>query len=762
MYKDSDPIGVVRWSRDCGHTWNAGGPRIIWPTHGVSRQVVVTAIRSERTGQVLVPTDHWGRGSSPYNYCFSQQCDQTVIQHVASIDQVTNTSAWSLAPIGAADSTYGAGYNHTGSHHSAIVELRNGSFLAIGRGHAIEGKMPIALSEDGGYHWRASASPFPPIHGGQRAVMIRLGRMEAPLLLCSFANEAGVFPFPSRGLYCAISHDEGSTWASRKVQSLNICVQRMHTGSICAYTWGSRWGLAESKVRLHSGSGLEAEESLWVRGEHLRLSARPTYTCKACMHPQVITTDSSVRGHSVKGTDGEPFTMAYNSSEPDGYTAATVDQSGSIHLITSRNHYTFNAAWVMTPTPAPPSTTGMGPQPTDPRIYAERRRRNWCGPSHEVQPLQGLDDAKCTKTLPPTFDRQFQCPNMWPDAELVGFDSAGNNASELKVHAELSRLVPPNTAIDAKVAVGVIRRRRAGTAAYVRWLGNGAERREHQPWSSSKVFAAAHAASKLRAMPILRGELGLDASEDGVPLGDLLTVMAAYDVNSTRPGVTSNAVAAYYQSLGGHMDANAYLHSVIGGTGAESFGGDYGERVPATLSRTLVAASGEAVNVTEDPSRGIPNRMSCLTMAAWLRRIICVRDGERLLSWDDSAALLYGATDSVWFPGLQWGGLSMGTDVYLQEGIGVDVLRRRSPDWRIFSKLGAGISSSDHPSRFEITLNAYGCFPLSNGGLEFVLSAAVVGGVGVGGGDAADAAMRSLVHNVTAWMMKRYDRRSKM
>ena len=39
-------------------------------------------------------------------------------------------------------------------------------------------------------------------------------------------------------------------------------------------------------------------------------------------------------------------TMSYNTTEPNGYMAAAVSDDGIITLITSRNSYSFNLAWL--------------------------------------------------------------------------------------------------------------------------------------------------------------------------------------------------------------------------------------------------------------------------------------------------------------------------------------------------------------------------------------------------------------------------------
>jgi hypothetical protein len=99
---------------------------------------------------------------------------------------------------------------------------------------------------------------------------------------------------------------------------------------------------------------------------------------------RIVTTDTSCKGHSANGIDNQPFTMAYvvatpppppfffpffflpqfygtssvsfryNSAEPNGYNDLTVSDSGHIHLITSKNHYQFNLAWMLQRAHPPP------------------------------------------------------------------------------------------------------------------------------------------------------------------------------------------------------------------------------------------------------------------------------------------------------------------------------------------------------------------------------------------------------------------------
>ena len=49
------------------------------------------------------------------------------------------------------------------------------------------------------------------------------------------------------------------------------------------------------------------------------------------------------------------------------------------------------------------------------------------------------------------------------------------------------------------------------------------------------------------------------------------------------------------------------------------------------------------------------------------------------------------------FPGLEWGGMTSDTAIFVQSGLDMDRVEEQSQGtWRIFSKLGAGNSSQTH------------------------------------------------------------------
>ncbi|MHC4648311.1 MAG: SUMF1/EgtB/PvdO family nonheme iron enzyme, partial [Planctomycetota bacterium] len=67
-------------------------------------------------------------------------------------------------------------------------------------------------------------------------------------------------------------------------------------------------------------------------------------------------------GDIVEGTDGDTFVMDCDTSEVDGYGAGWQGKNGLIHLITSRQHYALNIAW-LSGLPTEPDYTPPIPDP---------------------------------------------------------------------------------------------------------------------------------------------------------------------------------------------------------------------------------------------------------------------------------------------------------------------------------------------------------------------------------------------------------------
>jgi len=257
---------IMRTSKDNGVTWSKA--RFVNPERGLPSQPVACEFRT-REGYIVFVSD------AP---------DSNSVLWISR----DNGKTWTMSE------------GKIAGIHAGVVQLkacprakrRDGRLMAFGRGNNIDGKMPKSISEDMGKTWTYSASPFPPISGGQRLVLMRL--KEGPIFFASFTGSRGepeYMPITDAsgkkrlvtGLFGALSFDEGETWPC---------------------------------VRLISDDG---------------------------------------PGREVETMDGRLFTMSFNSAEPGGYMTGCQTDDGVIHIISSRQHYAFNLAWLKTPPPAEPS-----------------------------------------------------------------------------------------------------------------------------------------------------------------------------------------------------------------------------------------------------------------------------------------------------------------------------------------------------------------------------------------------------------------------
>jgi hypothetical protein len=272
------PAGATGWARlamlhrsstDNGRTWTA--PRAVAPAFEKRHQVISGTIQT-RDGVLVQACDAvpGGEGGTALH-----------LSHDAGI-------TWTDPGLGQPAPSFQPGTPGLGTIagiHAGVAQLDDGSLIALGRGNRIDGHMPLSRSTDLGTTWTYAASPFPPIGGGQRLVLLRL--REGPLLLVSFTSgdrknprRAGLtFPradgstFTGYGLFAALSFDGGTTWPVRKL--------------------------------ITPGAG-EFNGGAWTGR----------------------------------------FTATPDTAEPAGYLAATQPPDGTIHLISSALHYRFNLAWL--------------------------------------------------------------------------------------------------------------------------------------------------------------------------------------------------------------------------------------------------------------------------------------------------------------------------------------------------------------------------------------------------------------------------------
>ena len=194
---------LVRESDDNGATWTK--PRIIAPKHGLGNMPISSTFR-RKDGTICVPCDAvaGANGGS--------------ILHLSS----DNGNTWQLPSRGKPVPRFLPGQSgaRIAGIHAAVDQWIDGSLVAVGRGDSINGRMPLSLSRDGGVSWTYAASPFPPIAGGQRAVLRRLS--ENVLMLVSFTNGSKFATdkgttIEGQGMFAALSTDGGKTWPVRKL-----------------------------------------------------------------------------------------------------------------------------------------------------------------------------------------------------------------------------------------------------------------------------------------------------------------------------------------------------------------------------------------------------------------------------------------------------------------------------------------------------------------------------------------------------------------
>ncbi len=275
------PNGVPGWDRlallgrssaDNGATWTA--PFVVAADYAW-RNMVISGTRMTSDGMLIVNCD-----AAPTH-------DGGTALHLSTDGGKTWSDPGKGQPLPTvAEGTVGAGT--IAGIHAKVALVADNHWVALGRGDNIDGRMPMSVSRDRGQTWTYSASPFPPIRGGQRLMLMKLN--EGPLLLVSFTNtdrrnprKGGMFfnradgsTFIGHGLFAALSMDGGRTWPVRK----------LITPSPGVYDGGAWTG---------------------------------------------------------------KFTASADNAEHAGYLAGTQSPDNVIHLLSSRLHYRFNLSWLLQP-----------------------------------------------------------------------------------------------------------------------------------------------------------------------------------------------------------------------------------------------------------------------------------------------------------------------------------------------------------------------------------------------------------------------------
>lgn len=313
-----------------------------------------------------------------------------------------------------------------------------------------------------------------------------------------------------------------------------------------------------------------------------------------------------------------------------------------------------------------------------------------------------LNDACKRKVQPSNRERSLSCPVVSTDA--TGFVPSARPA-EIDTHA-FDAVAPFDPKNPVRV-VGVVIRRVDGVPHY-QYLSNGHHDEVVQPWSSSKWLGVLAAGATLRAKS--NGKVGLTASVNGKPLGDLVTDIETYESRVS----TSNGLARWFKNVAGRDAAQSLVTDWLGRNG-EEFRGGYGTDL-ASLPFDFREADGAKVSVVPDDRTGITNLLSMLTEAEALKRLATWDDEATRppqLTAEDVQTVLYGAERPVAYKG-EAGGMMRDPAIYMQNALDLEKVEQESQGhWRIFSKLGNGEATRPNLGYVgEIANVAYACLPV--------------------------------------------------
>ena len=325
-----------------------------------------------------------------------------------------------------------------------------------------------------------------------------------------------------------------------------------------------------------------------------------------------------------------------------------------------------------------------------------------CGPYPNYY-LEYLDDTKCKKILPSNRDRAFQCPiqtsSDWLN-ESPAYRAVTSSKPLIEVDSNaLTKYVPK----DASVTVILVRR--FDRVPYYRYLSNGTHDQIVETWSSSKFLGVMNASEGLRYAS--DGNLGLDATVDQMPLGDLVTVVHNYDERT----YTSNGLMSWFHDIGGRYFANQLMHQRwLNRPESEVYGANYG-KASSKIGFTFTKDD-HTTEIKPDQGWIKNNTLSTFTLAESLKRLVMYRENPETQleysTWEDVQILLYGAQESLWYDQRTPQGMESDVSVYLQQAVDIEQIENNTQgQWRIFSKLGLGFSRGG-----EIVHTDYACLPV--------------------------------------------------
>ncbi len=197
-----------------------------------------------------------------------------------------------------------------------------------------QGGTALHISRDGGKTWTDAGGTIAGIHAG--LVQLKDGRLMA---FGRGDNIEGRMPK-------SLSADMGKTWtrSASDFQPISggqrLVLIRMKEGPLLFVSFAKEMQVTDASGSQRRVSGLFGA---------LSFDEGKTWPAR-----RLISDDGP--GREVETTDGGKFVMGFNSAEPRGYLSVCQTADGLIHLIGSKQHYSFNLAWLKSPPPAAPAS----------------------------------------------------------------------------------------------------------------------------------------------------------------------------------------------------------------------------------------------------------------------------------------------------------------------------------------------------------------------------------------------------------------------
>lgn len=221
---------------------------------------------------------------------------------------------------------------HTTRHLpvESVFRMQDGTWLlpcdARSRG---EGGTAVHLSTDRGQNWHDAGGKLAGIHAG--VTQLTDGRLFGFGRGDDVSGSDGVLRMPQ-----SVSEDRGKSWrvSASPFQPIasgqRLVLTRLSSGALLFISF------ANEPMTMTDASGGESDCT--------GLFAALSYDDGQTWPVKRLISDGS--GNTVEWMDGHPFEMTDTTAEPKGYMSACQTPDGVIQLISSRQHYAFNQAWI--------------------------------------------------------------------------------------------------------------------------------------------------------------------------------------------------------------------------------------------------------------------------------------------------------------------------------------------------------------------------------------------------------------------------------